>query len=97
VSRPRNCELSAALERKVDAPADMFVSIGASGIWWAVTDVLDAAEVTALDVALTRHLDAGYTGITRDGLAGRIDGVPFRVTYAAQVAPGANRHLAVVR
>jgi hypothetical protein len=96
MSRPRNCEISAALERAVDAPAGMFVTIGAESISWIVTEEIDAADVAALDLALTMALDAGYTGLTRDGVAGRIQGVPIRVAYAAAESVTGGRHRAVV-
>jgi hypothetical protein len=97
VSRPHNCHLSAALERQVNAPAGMFVTIGADSISWIVTEEIDAADVAALDLALTRALDAGYTGLTRDGVAGRIQGVPIRVAYTAAESVTGGRHLAVVK
>jgi len=97
VSRARNCELSAALERRVNPPAGMFATIGEHSISWIVTEELEPADVAALDLALTLALDDGYTGLTRDGIAGRISGVDIRVAYSNTVGATAGRHLAVVR
>jgi hypothetical protein len=93
MSRPRNCEISAALERAINAPVGMFATIGPDTIAWVITEELDAGEVAAIDLALAAALDDGYTSLVRDGVAGRIHGVPFRVAYAAVVM----RPLAVVR
>jgi hypothetical protein len=97
MSRARNCELSAVLERRVNPPAGMFATIGEHSIAWIVTEELEPADVAALDLALTLALDDGYTGLTRDGIAGRISGVDIRVAYSNTTADVAGRHLAEVR
>jgi hypothetical protein len=96
MTRTGNCLVSAALERAVNAPEGMFVTIGTHGIWWVVTDELDPADATRLDLALNAALDAGYTSITRDGLSGRIDGIPIRLAHAG-VNAVTGRHLSAVK
>ena len=96
MSRPRACELSAALERHVNPPGGMFITVSDTGIWWVITDDLDAADVAGLDLALTLALDDGYTAITTRGLVGRFQGVPVRVAYEHAPASTPRRHLEVV-
>ena len=96
MSRPRACELSAILERHVNPPAGMFVTVSDTGIWWVITDELDACDVAALDLALTLALDDDHTAITSRGLVGRFQGVPVRVAYSNAPAHTPRRHLEVV-
>jgi hypothetical protein len=101
MSRAHNCELSAALERQVGAPAGMFVTVTEEGVGWLVIEELDGVDRMTLTEALVRTLDDGYTEIGVGTIRGRFQGVRFSCTVRVPtqtVHPSmSGRHLAVVR
>ena len=101
MSRPRNCEVSAALERQVGAPAGMFVTVTEEGVGWLVIEELDRVDRMSLTERLLRALDDGYTEVGVGIVRGRFQGVRFSCTVRVPAQPAhpslGGRHLAVVR
>jgi hypothetical protein len=101
VSRARNCEISAALERQVGTPAGMFVTVTEDGVGWLVIEEPDGTDREALTEALVRALDDGHTEIGVGIVLGRFQGVRFSCTIRVPAQPVhpslGGRHLAVVR
>jgi hypothetical protein len=101
MSSLRNCELSAALGRLVDAPAVIDMVISPASISWIITDELDGIDRMALTAAIVRELDDTGVQVGVGTIRGRFNGVQFTcsITVPAQTAHPSmsGRHLAVVR